>query len=76
MNKTIHDDFLGTYEEKHQGFEIYIEHNRDSYRGGFEWSICTEESEINSGLSFTAQDSLDEAYKAINTILKKQEPNR
>ncbi len=74
MGNVISDDFLGTYEETYKGYEIYIDRNRDSNRGGFEWTVCKDESEYENGLSFTAQGSLDEAFEVINILVKNPEP--
>lgn len=30
-----------------RGVEIYIEPNPDHYRGGFAWSVCRNESELD-----------------------------
>lgn len=56
------------YEEVFRKFEIFIEPNPDDYRGGFAWSVCRGENELECGLAFTKNDALSEARKAIEKI--------
>ena len=59
-----------TYEEIYLGHEIYIEPNRDPYREGFEWSVCKDDVEIDSGLAFSIADALEEARKIVDAAAK------
>ena len=57
------------YEEIYRGYEIYVEPNRDPYREGFEWSACKDETEHDSGLSFSIADAVAEARKAVDKLV-------
>jgi hypothetical protein len=70
MENTLSDNLVGTYEEEFMGYEVYIDHNRDIYRGGFEWTICKDGEELDDGLAFSVQDSLDEARNAVRGLMK------
>ena len=59
-----------TYEEIYREHEIYIEPNRDSYLEGFEWSVCKDEIELATGLAFSIADSLEEARKTVDRVMK------
>lgn len=62
------DSTADSYEEEYFGYEIYIEKNRDRYRGGFEWSVCKDENELDVGLTFTVNDALSEARKFVDSV--------
>ena len=47
------------------GCEIYVSPNRDTYRGGFEWSICKDGVVLDEGLDFTEEDARKSAQRAI-----------
>lgn len=55
-------------EESFQGYEIFIEDNPDKYRGGFMWSISTDDDMWDSGLAFTIEDAMTEAKAAVNNL--------
>ena len=57
-----------TYEEIYRGYEIYVEPNRDPYRGGSEWSACKDEVEHDAGLSFSISDAVTVARKVIDKL--------
>ena len=40
------DPTTDNYEEDYFGYEIYVEKNRDRYRGGFKWFVCKDENEL------------------------------
>jgi hypothetical protein len=67
-NKNIETDWQ-SYEEIFHEHEIYIEPNPDHYRGGFSWSVCKDESELDCGLATTVKDALLEAHKAIEVLI-------
>ncbi|MFZ6689300.1 hypothetical protein ACO0K0_16270 [Undibacterium sp. SXout11W] len=56
------------HEEIFHEHEIYIEPNPDHYRGGFVWSVCKGECELDCGLSLTIDDALNEAKKVIREL--------
>lgn len=55
-------------EESFQNYEIFIEDNPDKYRGGFIWSISTDDNMWDSGLAFTIEDAITEAKAAVNSL--------
>ncbi len=57
-----------SYEESYRGYEIYVEPNRDPYREGFEWSVCKDETEHDSGLSFSIEDAVSAARQAVDKL--------
>ena len=56
------------YEEEYLGYEIYVEKNRDQYRGGFEWFVCKDENELDAGLAFSVDDAIAEARKFADSV--------
>lgn len=69
----LDDELLGTggsYEESYRDYEIFIGRNADRWRGGFEWSVCREDAELEAGLAFTVDDALSEARQAVDAIAK------
>lgn len=56
-----------SYEEVFCEHEIYIEPNPDHYRGGFAWSVCKDDCEIDCGLA----NSMDEALADAHLLIKK-----
>ncbi len=58
---------IQTYEEQYQGYDVVIEANPDSYRGGFSWSISHEDAVLESGLAFSLAGAMDEAKKYIKS---------
>nr|WP_315485228.1 hypothetical protein [uncultured Undibacterium sp.] len=57
-----------SYENIYRSVEIYIEANPDHYRGGFAWSVCREENELDSGLALTEDEAMAEAQRAIEDM--------
>jgi hypothetical protein len=47
---------------------IYIEANSDHYRGGFVWSVCRDENELDCGLALTEDEAMAEAQRAIEEL--------
>ncbi len=68
----MHIDDAGAHSASHEetfhGLEIYIEANSDQYRGGFSWSICCGENELDCGHATSAKNALAEARKAIEDM--------
>lgn len=60
------------YEEEWCGYVIYIERNPDRFRGGFEWSVCFDNEEIQSGLAFHFDFALTEALTYIKCLESNQ----
>ncbi len=56
------------YEETYAGRSIFVEPNRDPYRGGFEWSVCKDDVELESGLEFTVDEALKAARKSVDAM--------
>jgi hypothetical protein len=65
------ESITGSYEEIYQNYEVYISPNRDAYRGGYEWSVCKDETECETGLEFSIDDALNSAKLAIDRLLNK-----
>lgn len=59
-----------SYEENFCEHEIYVEPNPDQYRGGFTWSVCKADCELDCGLAITVEDALTEAHKAIKELMR------
>jgi hypothetical protein len=57
-----------SYEEIFRDHEIYIEPNPDHYRGGFAWSVCKDECELDCGLATSLDEAIAEAHNAIEKI--------
>lgn len=66
MKNTPESSATSAHEETYLGYEIYVEVNRDPYRGGFEWSVCKDGVEIEVGLDFSIDAALNAARKAID----------
>jgi hypothetical protein len=69
MNSENTDTNWQNYEEIFHEHEIYIEPNPDHYRGGFAWSICKNECELDCGLATTVEEALIRAHKAIEVLI-------
>ena len=57
-----------SHEEPYAGYTIFIEPNRDRYRGGFEWSVCKDDVEFQSGLEFSVNDALKAARQSVDVM--------
>jgi hypothetical protein len=66
-NESI-ESVTGSYEEIFLDHEIYIEPNRDPYRGGYEWSVCKGGVELDAGLQFAVDDALSRAKEVVATL--------
>jgi hypothetical protein len=65
----IHIESLtNSYEEIFLDHEIYIQPDRDPYRGGFEWSVCREGVELDAGLEFSIDDALKKAQGVVTAL--------
>lgn len=56
------------YEETYEGRSIFVGPNRDAYRGGFEWSVCKDDVELESGLEFSVDEALKAARQAVDAM--------
>jgi hypothetical protein len=66
-NKQI-ESVVNSYEEIFIDHEIYIQPDRDPYRGGFEWSVCREGVELEAGLEFSIEDALIKAQGVVKSL--------
>lgn len=57
-----------SYEEIYLDHEIFIEPDRDRYRGGFEWAVCRNGVELVAGLEFSAEDALKQARSEVDAL--------
>lgn len=69
MNQPQIESVTGSYEEIFLEHEIYISPNRDPYTGGYEWSVCKNENELEAGLEFSIDGALKSARLAVNILL-------
>jgi len=60
----------GTFEEPYAGHMIFIEPNRDIYRGGFEWSVCRDDNELQCGLEFSVEEALKASRKFVDSLVQ------
>lgn len=68
MDESNIESPTGRYEEIYRDHEIYIQPDRDSYRGGFEWSVCRAGVELDSGLDFSIDEALKQAQNAVTAL--------
>ena len=62
------ESLTNSYEEIFLDHEIYIQPDRDPYRGGFEWSVCREGVELDAGLEFSIDDALKKAQVVVTAL--------
>ena len=62
------ESLTNSYEEIFLDHEIYIQPDRDPYRGGFEWSVCREGVELDAGLEFSIDDALKKAQGMVTAL--------
>lgn len=55
-------------EEEYKTYTIHIEKNPDQWRGGFIWSVCKEDEELETGLDFTVETAREEAQRSIDSF--------
>ncbi|MFZ6799325.1 hypothetical protein [Undibacterium sp. Di24W] len=68
MNIENNEEGKLSYENIYRGVEIYIKANPDHYRGGFAWSVCRDENELDCGLALTENEAMAEAQRAIEEL--------
>ena len=54
-----------SYENEFLGYTIYVEVSADRHNPAFSWSVCKDNLEYDSGLSFSETDAIAEAKAAI-----------
>ena len=62
------ESLTNSYEEIFLDHDIYIQPDRDPYRGGFEWSVCREGVELDAGLEFSIDDALKKAQGVVTAL--------
>ena len=62
------ESLTSSYEEIFLDHEIYIQPDRDPYRGGFEWSVCRNGVELDVGLEFSIDDDLKKAQGVVTAL--------
>ncbi|MBV2130370.1 hypothetical protein [Arsukibacterium indicum] len=63
------NDIKVPYEEEINGFTIYIEDNPDRWCGGYIWSVSKNESEVESGLEFSAVEAFKQVHTYVLTLI-------
>lgn len=71
MGNSQNDSLITEYEEVYLGHEIFVEPNRDQYRGGFEWTVCRDGIELTVGLDFTSDAALQQAKIFVDSVIQK-----
>jgi hypothetical protein len=71
MGNSKNESLTTEYQAVYLDHEIFIEPNRDQYRGGFEWSVCRDGIELNVGLDFTFEVALQQARIFVDSIVQK-----
>ncbi len=49
-----------------KGFTIFIDENRDTHSGGYEWSVCKEGLEVFNGLDFSVEQAKESLLDEIS----------
>ena len=70
MDRNHTELLANSHEEIYLDHEIYIQPNRDTYRGGFEWCVCRADVELDAGLDFTVEDALKQARSAVDALMQ------
>lgn len=70
MDESHIESLANSYEEIFLEHEIYIQPDRDPYRGGFEWSVCRNGVELDSGLEFSIDDALKQAKVMVTALMQ------
>ena len=71
MGNSQNDSLTTEYHEVYLGHEIFVEANRDQYRGGFEWAVCRDGVELTVGLDFKSDVALQQAKIFVDSIVQK-----
>ncbi len=65
------ESLTNSYEEVFRDHEIYIQPDRDPYRGGFEWSVCRNGIELDAGAEFSVIDALKKAQSVVTSLISR-----
>ena len=68
MDESHIESLTNSYEEIFLDHEIYIQPDRDPYRGGFEWSVCRDAVELDAGLEFSIDEALKKAQGVVTAL--------
>ena len=68
MDESPIESLTNSYEKIFLDHEIYIQPDRDPYRGGFEWSVCRDGVELDAGLEFSIDDALKKAQGVVTAL--------
>lgn len=68
MNDLPIENPTQSYEEVYLDYEIYVQPDRDPYRGGFEWVVCRNGEELEAGLDFSIADAVTQARSAVDAM--------
>ena len=71
MQNLTNDSPTSSLDEVYLNHEIFIQPNRDVYRGGFEWAVCLDGLELDTGLEFSVKDALKMARGAVDKLTLK-----
>ena len=75
MTESHIESLTNTYEEIFLDHEIYIQPDRDPYRGGFEWSVCRNGVELDARLEFSIDDALKKAQSVVTALTHAGNPH-
>lgn len=73
MYSNDQDTISAPYEEEYRDYEIYIEENPDPFRDDFDWSVCKDNIEHESGEEYTTGEALAKAHLAVEALLGETE---
>lgn len=57
-----------SHEEEYKGYTIYVEASADRWNPGFQWSVCKNQIEFDSGISYSIEDAIREAKDALQRL--------
>lgn len=70
MHKLVENEEIRLpYEEEVNGCTIFIDVNPDRWREGFVWSVCKNDIELDSGLTFDVADAIGGANSVVDALL-------
>lgn len=70
MHKFVENEEIPLpYEEELNGYTIFIDVNPDRWRGGFIWSVCKDDVELDSGIEFRGGTARLQAYNVLSSLV-------
>lgn len=70
MHKFVENEKIQLpYEEEVNGYTIFIDVNPDRWRGGFVWSVCKDDVELDSGVEFRGGTARLQAYNILSSLV-------